>query len=257
MSSNNSFVRRALVGLTAGVALAVAVPLAASAHVTVNPDTAEPGSYAAVVFRVPNESETASTVKLEVALPTDTPFTSVRYEPVPGWTTTIVRTTLPEPVEVAGNTITEAATSIVWEAEPGQGIDQGQFQNMTVSLGPVPEVGSILLPAVQTYDDGEVAEWTATPDEVAEDDTLMPAPVLYVTDTPPTDEHAGHGASASDDGATADEGATADDGATATVAPASDPQAGVALGLSIAALVVAAIAAVLAALGFARRPRKA
>jgi hypothetical protein len=31
----------------------------------------------------------------------------------------------------------------------------------------------------------------------------------------------------------------------------------VALGLSIAALVVAAIAAVLAALGFARRPRKA
>ena len=234
-------------GLTAGVALAIAVPLAASAHVTVDPNTAEPGSYASVVFRVPNESETASTIKLEVALPTDTPFTSVRYEPIPGWTTTIVRSTLPEPVEVAGNTVTEAATSIVWEAEAGTGIAQGQFQNMTVSLGPVPEVGSILLPTVQTYDDGEVAEWTATPDEVAADDTLMPAPVLYVTDTPPTDEHsAGHSAEA-----------TTDEDATATVTAAADPQSGVALGLSIAALVVAALAAVLAALGLARRPRKA
>jgi uncharacterized protein YcnI len=245
MSTKNTF-RLALVGLTAAVALVIAAPLAASAHVTVNPNTAEPGSYASVVFRVPNESETAATVKLEVALPTDTPFTSVRYEPIPGWTTTIVRSILPEPVEVAGNTVTEAATGIIWEAQPGTGIAQGQFQNMTVSLGPVPEVGSILLPAVQTYDDGEVAEWTAAPDEVAADDTLMPAPVLYVTDAPPADEHSGgHAAEA-----------TTDDEATATVTAAADSQSGVALGLSIAALVVAALAAVLAALGLARRPRK-
>ncbi|MBZ4486091.1 YcnI family protein [Microbacterium sp. cx-55] len=245
MSSKNT-VRRALVGLTAGVALAIAVPLVASAHVTVNPNQAEPGSYSAVVFRVPNESETASTVKLEVTLPTDTPFTSVRYEPIPGWTTTIVRSTLPAPVEVAGNTISEAATSIIWEAEPGAGIAQGQFQNMTVSLGPVPDVGSILLPAVQTYDDGEVAEWTATPDEVAADDTLDPAPVLYVNDAPPADEHSGSHATD-----------TTDHDTTVTAAAPADPQAGVSLGLSIAALVIAALAAVLAALGLARRPRKA
>jgi uncharacterized protein YcnI len=246
MSSQKSF-RRALVGLTAGIALAIAAPLAASAHVTVNPNTAEPGSYSSVVFRVPNESETAATVKLEVSLPTDTPFTSVRYEPIPGWTTTIVRSALPEPVEVGGNTITEAATSIVWEAEPGNGISQGQLQNMTVSLGPVPEVGSIMFPAIQTYDDGEIAEWTSTPDEVAADDTLMPAPVLYVTDAPPADEHAGgHAAEA-----------TTEDDASATASASSDPQSGIALGLSIAALVVAALAAVLAALGLARRPRKA
>lgn len=246
MSSKNT-IRRALVGLTAGVALAVAVPLAASAHVTVNPNTAEAGSYSSVVFRVPNESETGATVKLEVSLPTDTPFTSVRYEPIPGWKTTIVTSTLPKPVEVGGNTITEAPTSIVWEAEPGTGIGQGQFQNMTVSLGPVPDVGSVMFPAVQTYDDGEVASWTATPDEVAADDTLKPAPVLYINDAPPADEHGGSHAAMSS-------GAHEE---TATTATASDPQSGVALGLSIAALVVAAFGAILAAVGLARRPRKA
>jgi uncharacterized protein YcnI len=235
---------RALAGITAGVALAIAVPLVASAHVTVNPDSAEAGSYATVVFRVPNESDTASTVKVEVALPTDTPFTSVRYEPIPGWTTTIVRSILPQPVTVGDATISEAATGIVWQAEPGAGIGQGQFQNLTVSLGPVPDVGHILLPAVQTYDDGKVANWTATPDEVAADDSLEPAPVLYVGDAPPADEHAG-----------TSEAVTASTADAATPAVA-DPQSGIALGLSIAALVIAAGAAVLAALGVSRRPRK-
>ena len=61
-----------------------AAPLAASAHVTVNPNTADPGSYATVQFRVPNESETATTTRVEVQLPTDTPFIYAAYEPIPG-----------------------------------------------------------------------------------------------------------------------------------------------------------------------------
>jgi uncharacterized protein YcnI len=242
--SHKSFLRRALVGVTLGAVLAVGVPLAASAHVTVSPNTAEPGAYSTVVFRVPNESETAKTVRVEVTLPADTPFTSVLYQPVPGWTATIVEGALPAPAEVGGNTITDAPRSIVWQADPGGGIGQGEFQNLTVVLGPVPDTGHVLLPAVQTYDDGEVSNWTATPDEVAADDTLDPAPVLWITDTPPTGDH--HGAAASGDHDTAE--------VTATPAPASD--SGVPLGLSIAALVVAAGAAVLGALAFARRPKR-
>ncbi|MDT0116729.1 YcnI family protein [Microbacterium sp. PRF11] len=246
--SRNTLLRRALVGLAAGAALAIAVPLAASAHVTVNPNTATPGSYATVNFRVPTESETASTVKLEVSLPTDTPLSAVLVQPVPGWTATVEKGALPAPVEVEGNTISEAPLKIVWQADPGVGIGQDQFQIFSAVLGPVPDTGHIVLPAAQSYSDGSVVDWAATPDEVAADDTLEPAPVLYVNDTPPSGEHShSHGS------ATA---APAEEDHSAMAASSTSDSSGVALGLSIAALVVAAAGAVLGALAFARRPKR-
>ena len=241
---------RALVGAAAGLALALGVPLAASAHVTVNPNTATPGSYATVNFRVPTESETASTVKVEVTLPTDTPFTAVLVQPVPGWTATVEKGALPAPVDVDGNTISDAPLKIVWQADPGVGIGQDQFQVFAAVLGPVPDTGRVVLPAVQTYSDGEVVNWAATPDEVAADDTLEPAPVLYITDTPPA---SGHGASHG----TASAAPAADDtAAEASASTSADGSAGAALGLSIAALVIAVGGAVLGALAFARRSKK-
>ena len=246
--SRNTLLRRALVGLAAGAALAITVPLAASAHVTVNPNTATPGSYATVNFRVPTESETASTVKLEVSLPTDTPLSAVLVQPVPGWTATVEKGALPAPVEVEGNTISEAPLKIVWQADPGVGIGQDQFQIFSAVLGPVPDTGHLVLPAAQSYSDGSVVDWAATPDEVAADDTLEPAPVLYVNDTPPSGEHShSHGS------ATA---APAEEDHSAMAASSTSDSSGVALGLSIAALVVAAAGAVLGALAFARRPKR-
>ncbi|WP_314452136.1 YcnI family protein [uncultured Microbacterium sp.] len=248
--SRKTTLRRALVGLAAGAALAVAAPLAASAHVTVNPDTATPGSYATVNFRVPTESETASTVKLEVSLPTDTPLSAVLVQPVPGWTATVEKGALPAPVEVDGNTLTDAPLKIVWQADPGVGIGQDQFQVFSAVLGPVPDTGHLVLPAAQSYSDGTVVDWAATPDEVAVDDTLEPAPVLYVNDAPPAGEHGhSHG--------TASAEPAVDDSTMATASgTTSDDSSGVALGLSIAALVVAAAGAVLGALAFARRPKR-
>ncbi|MFS0792497.1 YcnI family protein [Microbacterium sp. 1P10AE] len=244
---------RALVGAAAGLALALGIPLAASAHVTVNPNTATPGSYATVNFRVPTESETASTVKIEVTLPTETPFTAVLVQPVPGWTATVEKGALPAPVEVDGNTISDGPLKIVWQADPGVGIGQDQFQVFSAVLGPVPDTGHVVLPAVQTYSDGEVVNWSATPDEVAADDTLEPAPVLYINDAPPA---AGHGASHDTATAAPDDDHDAAD-ASASASSASDDSAGVALGLSIAALVIGIGGAVLGALAFARRPKKA
>jgi uncharacterized protein YcnI len=239
---------RALVGAAAGLVLAIGVPLAASAHVTVNPNTATPGSYATVNFRVPTESETASTVKVEVTLPTDTPFTAVLVEPVPGWTATVEKGALPAPVEVDGNTISDGPLKIVWQADPGVGIGQDQFQVFSAVLGPVPDMGHVVLPAVQTYSDGEVVNWSATPDEVAADDTLEPAPVLYINDAPPATGHgASHGTAT----------AAPDDDHAMSEASSSDGSAGAALGLSIAALVIGVGGAVLGALAFARRPKKA
>ena len=247
--SRKTTLRRTLAGLAAGAVLALGAPLAASAHVTVNPDTATPGSYATVNFRVPTESETAFTVKVEVTLPTDTPLSAVLVEPVAGWTATVEKGALPAPVEVDGNTISDAALKIVWQADPGVGIGQDQFQIFSAVLGPVPDTGHLVLPAEQTYSDGEVVDWAATPDEVAADDTLEPAPVLYINDAPPTEEHS-HGTST-----TASSGG--DDHSSEASAEAGDSSSGIALGLSIAALVVAAAGAVLGALAFARRPKRA
>jgi uncharacterized protein YcnI len=233
---------RTLAGLGAGLALAVAVPLAASAHVTINPNQAAAGSYAYVTFRVPNESETASTVALDIHLPTDTPFTYVGYQPVAGWTGALTTGTLPTPVQIAGNTITEAPTDLVLTAAPGSGVAPGQLQTFVVALGAVPDVGSVVIPVTQTYSDGKVVEWKATPAQVAADDSLEPAPVLYVNDAPPA---SGHGATAT---------ASAE---PVAAAPASDASSGVALGLSIAAIVIAAGGALLAALALGRRRRAA
>lgn len=224
---------RALAAVAIGGFLAVAVPLSASAHVTVSPNQAAPGGWTYVPFRVPTESDTASTTGLVVHLPTDTPFTSVSYQPTPGWTGQVTTETLPHPVDLSGNTITEAPTTITFAATAG-GTAPGQFQTFTVALGPVPDTGHVVMPATQTYSDGKVVEWKATPEEVAKDDTLEPAPVLWINDAPPADEHSGAAA------------------APDTAARSSD---GVALGLSIAALVIAAAGALMAAFAIGRGRR--
>ncbi|MEO6942421.1 MAG: YcnI family protein [Terrimesophilobacter sp.] len=169
----------------AALLLALAVPAPASAHVNVSPNTASAGSYALVNITVPNESATAVTNKVELSLPTGTPFLSVSYVPVAGWTTELIRTTLPSPVKVGDNTITEAVTKVVWTAKPGREISAGQLQVFPLSLGPVPDTGSIVMPADQTYSDGTIVSWSETTSSAQH-----PAPVLYVDDVPAGDHHA-------------------------------------------------------------------
>ena len=161
--------------LTAGMA-------PAAAHVTANATSTAENSYTQITFSAPTESDTASTSKLEVQLPTDTPFTSVRTKPVVGWSAEITKEKLPEPVTMDDSTITEAATRITWTADgPEHEIGPDEFQTFTISAGRLPEAGTeILLPATQTYTDGEVVEWSE-PTVEGEDRPEHPAPSLTVT----------------------------------------------------------------------------
>ncbi|HWI32297.1 MAG TPA: YcnI family protein, partial [Microbacterium sp.] len=145
---------------------------------------ADAGSYTLVDFKVPNESATASTVKVVLTLPADTPFLSVRYVPVPGWTAEVVETSLSEPVTVGDVEVTEAVTSVVWTAT-GDGIGEDALEVFPLSLGPVPDTGAVVLAVDQTYSDGRTVSW-ADPAEDAE----HPAPVLYIGDQPADDHHA-------------------------------------------------------------------
>jgi len=216
----------AAIAIGAGAILALALPLSASAHIVVDPGQAEAGSYALITVRVPNESETAATNRVEVSLPTDTPFSSVRYVPVAGWSVELVRETLPDPVSVNGSTITEAVTSVIWTAEPGSEIGDGQLQEFPLSVGPVPDTGSIVLPAEQGYTDGTTVKWDETGDDAAK-----PAPVLFVNDAP-VDHHGGH----DDDDVTV--------GAQDEAAPASSSPDVLARVLGIGGLVLGAVGVV-------------
>lgn len=168
--------RSALVAaVVGGLTLALAAP--ASAHVTVNPNTATPGGYTKVTFRVPNETDNTNTTKLEVNLPADQPIASVSVKPVPGWTAVAEKSKLATPIKSHDSEITEAVTKITWTADPNAVIKPGQFQEFDVSLGPLPDSGQMIFKALQTYSDGTIVRWI---DEPTTDGTEPdhPAPVL-------------------------------------------------------------------------------
>jgi uncharacterized protein YcnI len=165
----------------------------AFAHVTAQRGDAAQGSYSVVSLRVPNESDTAGTVKLEVTLPADHPLSSVRTTPVPGWTATMTKAALTPPVQVGERTVSEAVRTVTWTANPGTRIGPGEFLEFPLSVGPLPTgVEEIALPAVQTYDDGEVVAWDQ-PMNPDGSEPERPAPTLTLT--PATgDAHGGGGA---------------------------------------------------------------
>ena len=152
---------------------------AASAHVTIDPDTAEAGGDAILHFQVPNESESANTVKLEIAMPEGVILPFVLAQPVPGWTVSVDTSPLETPIETDDGTVTEAVTQVTFE---GGKIAPGQFQLFDLEVGPLPDAAGTTLafPAVQTYDDGEEVRWVDR-SEAGQPEPEHPAPTLTLT----------------------------------------------------------------------------
>jgi uncharacterized protein YcnI len=168
---------RAGVAAVAAVTAALVFPALASAHVTVNPNTAVQGGYTKVTFRVPTERDDASTTKVEVAIPTDKPIASVSTRPVQGWTAVTETSKLATPIKTDdGDEITEAVSKITWTADADSGIKPHQFQEFDVSLGPLPATDQIVFKALQTYSNGEIVRWIDEPAAGAEAE--HPAPIL-------------------------------------------------------------------------------
>jgi uncharacterized protein len=162
--------------LAGATVVLAAVP--AFAHVTVQPKSAAQGSYATVDFKVPNERDAASTVKIEVNLPTDHPISSVSIEPVPGWTAKVTTSKLATPVKTDDGTIDTAVTKITWS---GGKIEPGQFQEFPVSFGPLPsDTDSLSFKALQTYSNDEVVRWIEIP-QAGQPEPKNPAPTLKLT----------------------------------------------------------------------------
>ena len=223
--------RIATVGGAAALALAAAAG-PASAHVTVSSTDAAPGGYGKVVVRVPSESETASTTKVAVTMPADTPFASVRAKPHPGWNVQVDEEKLPEPVEVGDLTLTDAVRTVTWTAQRGQGIAPDMFDEFELSIGPFPDQPmTLMFPAVQTYSDGEVVRWTQ-PTPRGGEEPEHPAPTLELT---------ADGAAAGHDDSSAEAAVTVSDEST-DGATADDDTDALARGIAIGGFAVGVIA---------------
>ena len=154
---------------------------AAAAHVTLNPNEATKGGFAKFDVRVPTERDDAATTKVELFMPEEHPFPTVRVKPKDGWDYTINKRELDEPVEVFGQEYTEAVESIVWE---GGEIAPEEFDEFEISMGPLPEdADQLVFKAIQTYDSGEVVRWAEVAAAGAEEPEL-PAPTVTLIDAP-------------------------------------------------------------------------
>jgi uncharacterized protein YcnI len=178
--------QRALTGAGAVAAMTVALALPASAHVTVNPGTAEPGGYGAFDVRVPNEETDADTTKVQLYLPTDHPIASVSVRPTPGWSVDVTKGTLPKPIKTDDGEVTKAVTQITWS---GGKITPGQFQQFGISLGPLPtDTNKLYFKALQTYTDKSgkesVVRWIEMPGGGAEPEHPAPSITLAKAASP-------------------------------------------------------------------------
>ncbi|MGK5169124.1 YcnI family protein [Geodermatophilus sp. CPCC 205761] len=227
------------------VALAAAVAGAgvASAHVTVSSADAAPGGFGKLTFRVPNESDTASTVALRISVPEESALASLRVQPIAGWTVTMTTSDLATPLESHGEQITSYVSVIEFRAVDGGGIRPGEFQEFALSGGPFPESGELTFPAVQTYSDGTEAAWIE-PTVDGRPEPERPAPVLALGGGTSGSAGATEPASSGGDTATSSDGdtATSSDGDTASstesVADEGSSTGTVALVLSIVALLL-------------------
>ncbi|MCU1647595.1 MAG: uncharacterized protein JWN03_7870 [Nocardia sp.] len=225
------YVRWTVIAAAAGM-LVLAGSGVASAHVEVSAPDAAPGGMAVLTVRVPTESATAGTVKVELTLPKDNPLAVVRSEQVPGWQVEQHRATLATPVDNGhGGKVSDYVASVTFTARDGASIGPGEFGEFKLLVGPLPHVSELVFPAIQTYSDGTVVSWIersadgTTPDK--------PAPTLRLA-------------------------AAHDHGDPAAVSEQSVPQhdSGAAGRISVTALVASGLAVALAAAPRLRWPRR-
>lgn len=172
--------RRALLSGLLGGAAAVFVVAPASAHVSVGADNAHRGSPDTVLtFRVPNERDNATTVKVGIKFPTKTPLASVKPAPKPGWVLTVTKVKFTPPITTDDGTLTEGVREVVYTASsPSAGIPVDSFESFEVLVGPLPQAGEVLaFPTVQTYSNGQVSSWIEPVTDPAQEPE-HPAPTL-------------------------------------------------------------------------------
>lgn len=156
----------------------------ASAHVTLNPNTAVAGSYFNGKIRVPHGCGEFATTSVIVTIPDG--ILSVKPENIAGWKIDIVKKQLDKPVEYHGRPLTEVIDTITWS---GGNLPNEQYKDFGLNLKLPADAGRLFFKTTQICTEGNSA-WDgefATPEERSALD--KPSPYL---DTHTSDMHAGH-----------------------------------------------------------------
>lgn len=237
MSSAHTLLRRAGLGSALAAVAVLTAAGVASAHITVHPESYAKGATdGALTFRVPDESDTASTTKVQLFLPTDHPLLGVLVSPHDGWTAKVTDTKLRTPVKTDDGTITDAVSEITWT---GGKIGPGQYEDFDVAFGQLPDdTAQLSFKTLQTYSDGKVVRWIEEASS-GDDEPENPAPVLKLT-------------AAGTTSATTASGTVSKTSAAPTKASASDATA---RGLGIAGLVVGVLSLAAGAFAVVRSRR--
>ncbi|WP_375383947.1 YcnI family protein [uncultured Microbacterium sp.] len=222
------------------VALTFAGATAASAHVTISPNTDEAGAYAILTLSVPHGCDGSPTTSVSIQIPQEinavTPTRNSFYS------VEKVKETLATPLtDSHGNQVTERVAQIVYTAMTPLPADQRDAFELSVQL-PEDAAGTTLyFPTVQTCEQGETS-WVQIPaDGQAEDDLEHPSPAVAVV-----------AAAAASDETTADT-ASIETTASDTAAPSDGGQTP----LLITSLVVGALGLVVGATALFRSRKKA
>ncbi len=209
----------ALVALL-GVVLAAALGVGgASAHVSVTPARVPPNSSQSFTLRVPTERE-APTIRLRVEFPPE--LTVSRFQSKAGWSREVER---------------DSQQRIVAATWSGGKIAPGEFDDFVFTARTPATAGKLLVKAYQSYEGGETVAWVNAEEP-------NPAPVIDVQ----ADTASAATAAVADHND--DEGVT-ETTRGGTAAPAGS---GLALFVSLAALVIAAVATIVAVAALLRRP---
>jgi uncharacterized protein YcnI len=219
--------------LAAGALLAVAVPLSASAHISVGSPSTAAGSYTVLTFALPHGCDGSATTSLAISIPEQ--IASVTPTVNPGWDVSKVDVDLAKPItDGAGNTISTRLGQVVYTAKVP--LADGLRDTFALSMQlPADAAGTTLeFPILQSCDVGET-NWNQ-PAKADGSEPDHPAPAIVVTAATEGDGHGG----GHDAGETTAEGAHDE----AKSSAASDDV--IARVLGIGGLIVGAVGVVLA-----------
>lgn len=224
------------VAIGAGALLAVAAPLAASAHVSVTPTSTAAGSYTVLSFAVGHGCDGSPTTSLSFEIPES--INAVTPTINPNWDVTKTMAPLAKPItDSHGEQLAERVGAVVYTAKTPLADGYRDTVSFQVQLPADAEGKTLVFPVTQTCEVGQT-NWTdVAKDGQDEEDLEAPAPTVLVTAAEAAGDH--HGGAATDDDGDGDhtEAAAASTGTTDVLGRV----------LGIAGLVVGAAGVVIAA----------
>ncbi len=175
-------VRRIVLASAIAGAFVCALASAADAHVSIDPPSAPQGSTVKLSFLVPNEEDTATVTKVQIAFPTPpaAPIPGVAVAQKPGWRSTVITKRLAKPITTADGTISEIVREIDWVAiTPASAVKSGEFGEFSIDADGLPDGKQVVFKAVQTYSNGRIVRWIDPLTGGTEPD--HPTPILELT----------------------------------------------------------------------------